>query len=122
MKSRIIQIVQILLGVFMIVIGFNKFLEFTEIPSPEGDGGTLMQIYISSGFLKLVGVLEIMGGLGLVINRYIPIALVLITAIMFNATVFHFLHDLAGVGPALLCLFLSVFLIMSDKDRLNNFI
>ncbi len=122
MSSRIIKAVQIILGLFMIVIGFNKFLVFTEIPSPPGDGGTLMQIYISSGFLQLVGALEIVGGLGLLINRVVPIALILITAIMFNATVFHLLHDFSGVGPAACCLGLSLLLIFSNRNRLLNFL
>lgn len=110
-----------LLGLFMIIIGFNKFLVSTEIPNPPGNGGTLMQIYINSGFLKIVGVQEIIGGIALFINRFVPIGLTLITAIMFNAMLIHALHDPSGIGPAAVCLLLSVIMIAIEKERFTRF-
>jgi len=122
MKTKIFNLIRILLGLFMVTIGLNKFLVFTEIPSPSGDGGLLMEIYITSGFLKLVGVLEILGGIGLILNKFLPIALTIITAIMFNATIFHILHDPQGVGPAAFCLLLSSVLVYANKERFSNFL
>ena len=121
MKTRIINIVQTLLGVFMITLGLNKFLVFIEIPNPPGDGGELMRIYITSGFLKLVGILEVIGGLGLLANKFVPINLTLIIAIMFNATLFHAFHDLAGIGAAFLGLILSLVLVVARKERFLRF-
>ena len=63
---------RLLLGLFMVALGLNKFLGFIEIPSPPGDGGELMRIYISSGFLKLIGVLEMLGGLALIGQQIRP--------------------------------------------------
>ncbi|MGB0525464.1 MAG: DoxX family protein [Flammeovirgaceae bacterium] len=122
MKATVYKTIQILLALFMVVIGLNKFLIFTEIPNPSGDGGELMQIYITSGFLKLIGVLEILGGIGLLLNKFVPIALTLITAIMFNATVFHVLHDPSGVGPAAICLLLCLVLVFANKERRSQYL
>ena len=122
MNTLIFKILQIILGLFMVIIGLNKFLVFIEIPNPAGAGGALMQIYIASGFLKLVGVLEIIGGIGLLINKFVPIALTLITAIMFNATIFHALHDLSGIGPAATCLLLSIGLVYAYQERFSRFL
>ncbi|MEM6380860.1 MAG: DoxX family protein [Bacteroidota bacterium] len=122
MRQRIFNILQIILGLFMVIIGLNKFLVFTEIPNPPGDGGDLMQIYIKSGFLKLVGFLEILGGVGLLLRKFVPIALTIITAIMFNATVFHLLHDPMGIGPAAFCLLLCLVLVYAYKERLAKFL
>jgi len=121
MLSRILKILSITLGLFMITIGLNKFIVFTEIPAPPGDGGTLMSIYISSGFLKLVGVLEILGGLGLVFNRMKGLSLILISAIMFNASVFHLLHEPKGIAPALVCFALALGLSLMEKDFRERF-
>ena len=121
MKSNIFRIIQFILGLFMVIIGLNKFLVYIEIPNPPGDGGTLMQVYIKSGFLKLVGVLEMIGGLTLVTNKFVTIGLTLITAIMFNATVFHALHDMAGIGPAAICLLLCLILIYRNKARFERY-
>ncbi len=120
MKTTVFKVIRVLLGLFMLVIGLNKFLVFIEIPNPAGDGGELMQIYITSGFLKLIGVLEALGGIALLINKYVPLALTLITAIMFNATMFHLLHDLPGVGAAAVCLLLSLVLIYGHKERFSS--
>ncbi|MEO1435039.1 MAG: DoxX family protein [Bacteroidota bacterium] len=114
------RIVQVLLGAFMLIIGINKFLMFIDIPSPSGDGGELMRVYIHSGFLKLVGVLEALAGIALLLNRFVPLGLIFITAIMFNATIFHVLHDPAGTGPAAFCLLLAIGSVYAQKDRFST--
>lgn len=121
MVTTVFNIVRVLLGLFMMVIGTNKFFEFIPIPSPPGDGGDLMKIYMSSGFLRLIGVLEFIGGLGLVSDKFLPISLTLITAIMFNAFLFHVLHDLSGIGPAAICLILAVMLVFANSSRFDNY-
>lgn len=103
----------------MVIVGLNKFLVFMEIPHPVGDGGKLMDIYITSGFIKIIGVLQILGGSALLINKFVPLALTFITAIMFNATIFHILHDPLGIGGAIICLLLSIILIYDNKDHFS---
>ena len=117
MKTTIFKVLRMLLGAFMVIIGLNKFLVYIEIPNPPGDGGELMHVYITSGFLKLIGGLEMLGGMALLVNKFVPLALTLITAIMFNATIFHVLHDPAGIGGAAVCLLLSLGLIYAHKER-----
>ena len=119
MKSKVFKTLALLLGLFMIAIGLNKFLVFTAIPNPPGDGGALMEIYLTSGFLKLVGILEILGGIALLMHRFVPLGLVLITAIMFNATTFHALHDPSGIGPAAVSLGICLILIYAHKARFS---
>ncbi len=120
MTTIAFKILRILLGLFMVIIGLNKFLVFIPIPHPPGDGGELMQIYISSGFLKLIGVLEILGGVALLANRFIPLALTFITAIMFNAAIFHGLHDPAGIGGAAVCLLMSLILVFANRKHFSG--
>lgn len=120
MKITVFKVIQVLLGLFMLILGLNKFLVFIEIPNPPGDGGQLMQIYISSGFLKLIGVLEILGGIALLANKFVPLALTLLTAIMFNAFLFHALHDLKGIGGAAVTLSLCLALVYANRERLSS--
>ena len=114
------MILRLLLGVFMVTLGINKFFGFIEIPSPPGDGGELMRIYVTSGFLKLIGILEFLGGLALLANKFVPLALTFITAIMFNAAVFHGLHDPAGIGGAAVALGLCLALVYMNKDCFSS--
>lgn len=83
------------------------------MPAIPGDGGTLMGIYVTSGFLAFIGVLEILGGLALVLNKFVPLALTFLVAIILNAFVFHLLHDMAGIGGAVVGLGLSLTLVFS---------
>ena len=120
MKITVSKVLQLLLGLFMVTLGLNKFLVFIEIPNPPGDGGELIQIYITSGFLKLIGVLEFLGGLALLTNKFVPLALTFITAIMFNAFLFHALHDPAGIGGAAVAFLMSLALVYTHRDRFSS--
>ena len=120
MNSRVVLGVRILFGVFCIIFGVNKFLNFLPMPTIPGDGGQLMQIYFTSGFMSIIGILEILGGVALVANKFVPIALTVLAAIMFNALVFHLLHDMAGIGGAVLGCVLTIILVFAYKERLSS--
>lgn len=115
MQATVYRILRLLLGLFMVIIGLNKFLGFIEIPQPADDGGELMQVYMTSGFLQFVGVLQMLGGSALLVNRFVPLALTFLTAIMLNATIFHLLHDPLGSGPAALCLIACMVLVYDNR-------
>ena len=117
MNAKVLMAIRILLGLFMLIFGLNKFLSFLPVFEIPGDGGTLMGIYFKSGFLNIIGVIEVLGGLCLILNKYVPLAVTFIIAVMFNATVFHALHDMANIGPALVGLLLGLAIVFGNKDR-----
>jgi len=120
MNDKVVMGIRILFGLFCLIFGLNKFLNFMPFPPIPGDGGTLMGIYFTSGFLKLIGILEIVFGLCLLINKYVPLALTVLIAIMFNAAVFHALHDMANIGGAVLGLILGLVLVYANKERFSG--
>ena len=120
MNSKVAMGIRILFGVFSLVFGLNKFFGFLEFPEIPGDGGALMGIYYTSGFLKLIGVIEILGGLALLINKYVPLALTFLIAVMFNAAIFHALHDMGNIAGAALGLILGLLLVYANKDRFSE--
>ena len=120
MNPKVTMGLRILFGAFCLLFGLNKFLGFIAFPPIEGDGGTLMGIYFTSGFLKLIGVLEILGGLALIAGKYVPLALTFMIAIMFNAAIFHALHDMPGIGGAAVGLILGLVLAYAYKDRFSS--
>ena len=87
------------------------------MPTLEGDAKILMDIYINAGFLKLIGGFEILAGLALILNKYVPLALIILTAILFNAVIFHLLYDIKGVATAVIGLMLAIALINLYKPR-----
>jgi hypothetical protein len=120
MNAKVTLGIRILFGVFCLFFGLNKFFGFMEFPEIPGDGGTLMGIYATSGFMKIIGVLEILGGLALVLNKYVPLALTILVAIMFNAAVFHGLHDIANIPGAIIGLVLGLILVYVNKERFSE--
>ena len=109
--------IRVILGLFMLIFGVNKFANFLPAFEIPGDGGTLMGIYVTSGFMSLIAVIEILGGICLLINKYVPLAVTFIIAVMFNASVFHALHDLPNIGPAVVCLLLGLVIVYGYRDR-----
>ena len=117
MNPRIVLGLRILFGIFVLIFGLNKFLGFMPFPPIPGDGGTLMGIYVTSGFLKIIGLLEIIGGLALLLNKFVPLALTFMVAIMFNAFLFHALHDPSNLAGAILGLVLGLILVYINRAR-----
>lgn len=121
MNSKVTLGLRILLALLLIVFGLNKFFGFIEFPPIPGDGGTLMGIYMTSGFMKIIGVLEILAGVALLAGKFVPLALIFSVAIMLNATIFHLLHAPDGVAGAAVGLSLSLALVLySYKERFSS--
>lgn len=120
MNEKVVMGIRILFGLFCLIFGLNKFLNFIPFPPLEGDAAALMGIYASSGFFKIIGILEVLGGLALIVNKYVPLALTILIAIMFNAFIFHALHDMGGIGGAVLGMILGLILVYANKDRFKD--
>ena len=104
----------------MLAFGLDKFFHFMSIPPIPGDGGTLMEIFSRSGFLHILGVLETAAGIALLVNRFVPIALILTIAILFNATLIHLKYDPQNVIAALPGMIIAILLVFSNKERFGS--
>ena len=120
MNSKVTMGLRILFGIFCLVFGLNKFIGFLPMPVIEGDGGVLMGIYATSGFLNIIGVLEILGGVALLANKFVPLVLTVMCDIMCNAFLIHALHDMAGFGGAALGMILNIALVYAYRSRFSS--
>ena len=121
MNPKITMVIRILLGLFLVAFGLNKFFGFMPMPEMGDPAGTLMGIYASTGFIKMIGGLELLGGVALLVNKFVPLALVFIVAILFNVITFHiFNNDLGNIGGGALSLILSLVLVYANKERFNS--
>ncbi|MFK8057330.1 MAG: DoxX family membrane protein [Saprospiraceae bacterium] len=120
MNSKVALTLRILFAISLVVFGLNKFLHFIPTLPLEGTAGELMNLYVTSGFMKIIGGLEVIGGISLIVNKFAPLSLTFMTAIMFNAVVFHLLHDLAGLGPAVFGLSIALVNVYFYRSRFTN--
>lgn len=100
--SRIPTILRILLGLGFTVFGLNYFLDFMPPQDPPpAEAGAFLGALVSSKLLTLVKLIEIGGGLLLLTNRFVPLALALLAPILVGMVFFHAMLAPAGIVPAL---------------------
>ena len=94
-------IARILLGLLFAVFGLNGFLHFIPMQPPTGLAGQYMGALFLSHYLTVVFALELVGGLLLLVNRYVPLALTLLGPVLVNIVLFHACLAPAGLPMAL---------------------
>lgn len=119
MNPKISMGARILFGLMCLLFGIDKFVSFLALPPIPGDGGELMRIYAKSGFLKIIGALEILGGLALLTNKFIPLAVIVMLAIMFNALIIHLLYDPENSVGAIAGLLMGFVIMYGEKERFS---
>ena len=94
-------IARILLGLVFLVFGLNGFLNFLNTgPAPTGLAGQFLGALILSRYYWVVAALQIAGGALLLVNRFVPLALVLLGPIIVNIVCFHVFMNPSGAPPA----------------------
>lgn len=77
MKWAVI-VARVFLGAFLIFNGINLWFPFLPIPRPASqEANDLMHGLVFSGLFQFVKIIEIVSGLMLLLNRFVPLALVL---------------------------------------------
>jgi hypothetical protein len=81
-------VARLLLGALMVFAGANHVFKFLpQGPMPSGVAGQLLQGMVGTGYMAFVGVCEVIAGLLLLVNRFAPIALTVLAAIIVNIIV-----------------------------------
>lgn len=103
MKQQLKHIPAYLLGLVFVVFGSDFFIHFMPTPPQmAGDAGTFAGILYSSGYLKVIKILEVTIGLLLFVPKTRAIALLLIAPIVVNILLFElYLVHQPGIGVAL---------------------
>ena len=112
-------IARYLLGLVFLVFGLNGFLHFIPMPPPKGlaaqqFGGAIF----SSHYWVVVFGLQVLGGVLLLINRYVVLALVLLGPVIVNIFFFHALMAPEGLPLAVVVVVLWTILAARYKQYL----
>ena len=95
-------VARLLLGLIFVVFGLNGFLNFLSMgPMPTGLAGQFIAALIASHYFWVVGALQVVGGALLLINRYVPLALVLLGPVIVNILSYHVFLNPTGIGMAI---------------------
>ena len=98
----VILIARLLLGLIFVVIGLNGFLNFLSMgPMPTGLAGQFIGALFQSHYFFVVAALQILGGALLLVNRFVPLALVLLGPVIVNILLYHLFLNPAGIALAI---------------------
>jgi hypothetical protein len=93
-------IARLLLGLMFVVFGANSVHFFMGTPPAiPGLAGDFSHAMMASHYTQVVGVLMVISGVLFLINRYVPLALVILGPILVNILLFHALLLHAGFQP-----------------------
>jgi uncharacterized membrane protein YphA (DoxX/SURF4 family) len=108
-------ILRTLLGLAFVFFGLNGFLHFMKASPPSGQAGAFIMAMFTSGYFYAVAALQIIGGLLLLIGRFVPLGLTLLSPIVVNIVLFHVCLDPQGLPIAVVFACLTAFLLWSYR-------
>ena len=110
-----VLIARILLGLLFLVFGLNGFLHFIPGQLPPGDAGLLLGLMDKHGWSAFVSFLQVIGGLLILIGRFVPIGLVILGPILVIILLYHITLAPSAIGPGLVASLLEIFLIYAYR-------
>ena len=114
MKATFTTILRLVLGVGLILFGINKIIQTPFIPlfeMPMAAANFLESLENTGYVFYVVAVIEILVGFLLLINKWVPFALLLLAPISLNILLFHLFLDISDVWVAIVIVTLNIILI-----------
>src|SRR5580658_9210402 len=93
-------IARYLLGLTFLTFGLNGFLHFIPMPPPTGAAAQFFGALFVSRFYVVIFLLQIVSAVLLLANRYVPLALTILGAVIVNILCFHIFMAPAGLPLA----------------------
>jgi len=83
----------------------------------QGQAGAFIGALINGGYIYAVALLQVVGGLLLLIGRFVPLGLSLVGPVIVNIMLYHIFLDPSGLGMACVVSVLALFLVWVHRDR-----
>ncbi len=111
-------IARLLLGLVFLVFGLNGFLHFIPMPPPKGLAAQFGGAIFASRYWVVIFGIQVIGGVLLLVNRFVPLALVLLGPVIVNIFFFHVLMAPEGIPLAIVVVVLWLILAVRYKQYL----
>ena len=114
--NKAILTARVLLGLIFVVFGLNFWLHFIALPPMSGNAGAFVGLLYASGYLAVVKVLEVIGGLAALAGRT-TLALLILSPIILNILLLDVFLAHAFNPLSALAAVLAVFLALAERQR-----
>jgi len=116
-----VLISRLLLGLISLVFGLNGFLNFLNMgPMPTGLAGQFIGALALSHYYWVVAGLQIIGGVLLLVNRFVTLALVLLGPVIVNIICYHVFLNPSGVVPAAVVTVLWLIVFYGNRQHFSG--
>ena len=113
-------IARLLLGLVFLIFGLNGFLHFIPMPPPTGVAAQFFMALIASPYWMVIFGVQVIGGVLLLVNRFVPLALVLLGPVIVNIFFFHVFMAPAGLPLAIVVVVLWIIVAVRNKQYLSS--
>ncbi len=114
-------IARLLLGLVFVVLGLNGFLNFLSMgPMPSGLAGQFVGALILSHYFWVVAALQIAGGALLLVNRFVPLGLVLLGPVIVNILLYHAFLNPTGIALAIVVTILWLIVFYAHRQYFSG--
>jgi uncharacterized membrane protein YphA (DoxX/SURF4 family) len=115
------MIARYLLGLMFTVFGLNGFLNFIHQPPPPNPLAIQFLVAVSSShFAAFFFAVQLVGGLLLLSGYFVPLALTLLGAEIYNILAFHLTLAPASIPPALVATALWVLVFLQYRASFKD--
>jgi putative oxidoreductase len=114
-------IARLLLGLIFVVLGLNGFLNFLSMgPMPSGLAGQFIGALALSHYFWVVAALQVAGGALLLVNRFVPLGLVLLGPVIVNIILYHVFLNPTGIALALVVTVLWLIVFYAHRQNFSG--
>jgi uncharacterized membrane protein YphA (DoxX/SURF4 family) len=122
MNAKVFMVLRILLGLFLLIFGLDKFLHFVPMDnSAMGEAAIgYMEGLANTKTDYLVGLIEVLAGLSFLFNKYGALMALILMSISINAVLFHATLEPATIPGSLILIVLNIIMLIGYKDKYKD--
>ena len=110
-------VARVLMGLPFFIVGLNGLLNFLPQPTAPMPAGAMAFVgaLVQTGYMmQLIAVTQLVVGVLLLTNRFVPLALALIAPFFVNSILFHTFLEHSGLVPALVFVAIELYLVKKN--------
>lgn len=120
-KTVSIATIRIMMGGIFLIFGIDGFLRFVPVGPSTPEAAHFIGSIMATGYLfQVLKVTEIVCGVLLLINRYVPLALTILAPIILNIAGYLLILNHAGQPMAFFLLFAEIFLAYGYRENFKG--
>ena len=120
MNIKVILALRIIFGLWLLVFGGNHVFNFFDPPPPPNTAAPYWELMTNIHIITLVGIVEMLAGISLLLNKYAGLMMLIMMSISVNALMMHIHLDTAGLPMGGIMFLLNITMLYVYKDRYRD--